>query len=90
MEWKLVANRKSRVTKINQLSDKLVAMTRFSATDFLCDKMSDSIKGKKEEFFRVQVNDVDIRLKMLQNGEIDAAWLTEPQASVAKKAEVWC
>ena len=86
MEWKLVANRKSRVTKINQLSDKLVAMTRFSATDFLCDKMSDSIKGKKEEFFRVQVNDVDIRLKMLQNGEIDAAWLTEPQASVAKKS----
>lgn len=85
MEWKLVANRKSRVTKINQLSDKLVAMTRFSATDFLCDKMSDSIKGKKEEFFRMQVNDVDIRLKMLQNGEIDAAWLPEPQASVAKK-----
>ena len=33
--------------------------------------------------FRIQINDVDLRLKMLINNEIDGAWLPEPQASVA-------
>ena len=60
-------------------------MTRFSATDFLCDRMVDSVKLNKERVFRIQVNDVDLRLNMLLNNEIDAAWLPEPQASVAKR-----
>lgn len=85
MTWKLVACRKSRVRNVSQLSDKLVAMTRFSATDYLCDVMMDSLKNKEKSFYRIQVNDVDLRLKMLLGNEVDAAWLPEPQASVAQK-----
>lgn len=85
LRWRLVTNKKARVNKISQLADKMVAMTRHSATDFLCDKMLDSVKGRKEDFFRIQVNDVDLRLKMLLNNEIDAAWLPEPQSFVAVK-----
>ena len=42
--WRLIANKKSRVNEIKQLSDKLVAMTRFSATDYLADLAIDSVK----------------------------------------------
>lgn len=86
MQWQLVASRKSRVQRVSQLADKLVAMTRFSATDYFCDLMTDSMKGRDKVFYRIQVNDVDLRLKMLLNKEVDAAWLPEPQASVAVHA----
>ena len=83
VQWQLVAGRKSRVQHVSQLADKLVAMTRYSATDYFCDLMTDSMKSKSKVFYRIQVNDVDLRLRMLLNGEIDAAWLPEPQATVA-------
>ncbi len=85
MQWQLVANRMSRLRELKQLTDKMVAITRFSATDYLCDRMIDSVKLNNERVFRIQVNDVDLRLKMLLNNEIDAAWLPEPQASVARR-----
>jgi hypothetical protein len=45
-------------------------------------------KGKPEyQVFRVQVNDVLIRLKMLQNHEIDAYWFSEPQATQALQGD---
>lgn len=81
--WLLVANRKSRLRRLNQYSDKMVAMSRCSVTDYLCDRMIDSVKLSAERVFRIQINDVDLRLKMLINNEIDGAWLPEPQASVA-------
>jgi NitT/TauT family transport system substrate-binding protein len=85
MQWQLLANRKSRIKKPGQLIDKLVAVTRHSALDYLTDRMLDSVKTSKDKVFMVQVNDVDLRLKMLISGEIDAAWLPEPQASEAKR-----
>ena len=36
--WLLIANRTARVKQVGQLSDKMVAMTRYSATDFLTEK----------------------------------------------------
>lgn len=83
IQWKLVANHKSRLFKLSQFIDKMIAMTRHSATDYLCDRMVDSIKLSSERIYRIQINNVDLRLKMLLNNEIDAAWLPEPQASVA-------
>ena len=80
--WRLIANKKSRVNEIKQLSDKLVAMTRFSATDYLADLAIDSVKPKNE-VYRIQINDVHTRLKMLLNNEIDAMLLPEPQATTA-------
>lgn len=83
MKWQLVANRRSRLLHLNQFTDKIIAMSRYSVTDYLCDRLTDSVKLDKERVFRVQVNDVDTRLEMLLNNEIDAAWLPEPQATVA-------
>ena len=73
--WQLVSNRNMRIRKLSQLSDKMVAMTRFSATDHLTTLAIDSAKPKNA-VYRIQINDVKIRLRMLFNNEIDAVWLT--------------
>jgi NitT/TauT family transport system substrate-binding protein len=84
--WQLYSNRTARIKTLKQLDDKMVAMTRYSVTDMLADMAMDSAKLARDRVFKIQVNDVYIRLKMLLNGEIDAVLLTEPQASQARLA----
>ncbi len=81
--WLLIANRNSRIRELKQLYDKMLAMTRYSATDLLADYAVDSAKVKEERVFRVQINDVIVRLEMLRNNEMDAVFLAEPQATAA-------
>ena len=82
--WQLITNRNARIHQLKQLDDKMVAMTRFSFTDMLTDRVVDSVKLKQERVFKVQINDVNVRMQMLQNNEMDALWMTEPQASIAR------
>lgn len=81
--WQLVTNRLARIKDLNQLSDKMIAMTRYSATDYLTTLAVDSAKPKYD-VYRVQINDVVLRLHMLINNEMDAMLLTEPQATTAR------
>ncbi len=83
-QWQLVTNRNARVRQLKQLDDKMVAMTRFSATDMLTDRVVDSVKLDRDRVFKVQINDVSIRLLMLQNNEMDALWMPEPWATAAR------
>jgi len=84
--WQLYSNRMQRINRLPQLDDKMLSMTRYSATDLLADLAIDSARLQPERVFKIQVNDVGIRLKMLLNNEIDAVLLTEPQASLARQA----
>ena len=81
--WQLITNRKARISELKQLSDKMIAMTRHSATDYLSTLVIDSVKTKYD-VYRVQINDLNIRLRMLLNNEMDAVLLTEPQATKAR------
>ena len=81
--WVLVSNRQQRISQLKQLGDKMVAMTRYSVTDMLGDLAVDSAKLEPWKVFRIQVNDVNIRLKMLENNEMDALVFTEPQLTQA-------
>lgn len=83
--WQLLANRKARLKRINQFGDKMIGMTRYSATDYLCDCVLGSARIHSIAF-RIQVNDVNIRLRMLLNNEMDAVWLAEPFATTARLA----
>ena len=85
--WQLVSNRNSRVKDLKQMDDKMMAMTRYSVTDMLGDYAIDSVKLDGERVYRVQINDVRVRLQMLHNNEMDAMLLTEPQASEAIAAK---
>lgn len=82
--WQLITNRNARIKELKQLNDKMLAMTRYSATDLLADRAVDSAKLVPEMVFRIQINDVDVRLRMLQNNEMDALLLAEPQATAAR------
>ncbi|MCR5131114.1 MAG: ABC transporter substrate-binding protein [Prevotella sp.] len=86
LHWQLITNRTARLKDVSQLGDKMVAMTRYSATDFLTDHVLKGVKTKAT-VYRVQINDVPLRLKMLLNNEMDALWLPEPQATSARLAK---
>ena len=82
--WQLYSYRQARIRTLKQLDDKMVGMARYSATDLLADLVRDSARIDRDRLFKIQVNDVHIRLRMLTGGEIDAVLLTEPQASLAR------
>lgn len=82
--WQLIANRQSRIRQLKQLDDKIVGMTRYSALDMLSDMVRDSAKIEVNHLFKLQLNDVNVRMQMLMNNEIDALWLTEPWATMAR------
>ena len=86
LKWQLIADKDSKLKQLSDLSDKIVAMTRFSGTDLLTDMAVKKAKPKYQ-VFRVQVNDVLVRLAMLQNHEIDAYWFAEPQITKALSAD---
>lgn len=81
--WQLISNRTARVKNVAQLSEKMVAITRYSATSYLADWAIKEAKPKGD-VFRIQINDVKIRLRMLLNNEMDAMLLPEPQATTAR------
>lgn len=83
--WILISNRNSRIKELKQLDDKMVAMTRHSATNLLADYAIDSVKLKTEKVFKVQINDINVRMQMLRNNVMDALFLTEPLATAALK-----
>lgn len=83
--WQMIGNRKNRIKEIKHLGDKMIAMTRYSATDYLATLAIDSVKPENP-VFRIQVNDVDVRLKMLLNNEMDAVMLPEPYATTARQS----
>ncbi|MBQ0084740.1 MAG: ABC transporter substrate-binding protein [Prevotella sp.] len=79
--YSLMTNGKARIRTIKDFDDKLIAITRFSATDFLAEYAIDSVKLNRQKVYRAQINDLDIRVKMLVNKELDGALLPEPQAT---------
>ena len=83
--WQLLTAKTARIRKLAQLDDKMLAMTRFSATAMIADQLVDSAKLQPERVFRIQVNDVTIRLNMMETGTMDAMLLPEPQATSARK-----
>lgn len=83
LQWQLISNKTARLKQLNQLGDKMVAMTRYSGTDYLTDQALSGVKTSAK-VFKVQINDVLVRLHMLLNNEMDAMWLPEPQATTAR------
>lgn len=83
MYWLLMANRLARIKGLQQLGDKMIAVTRHSATDYLTDLHLAGVKTSAD-VFRVQINNVSLRYDMLVNNEMDAVWLPEPFATKAR------
>jgi NitT/TauT family transport system substrate-binding protein len=81
--WYLITAREKRVKQIGQLKEKMIAMARFSVTDYMIDAIIGKAKIKSDDIYRPQINDVALRYDMLCNGELDAVILPEPYAESA-------
>ena len=84
LQWQLLAGKHARLKKLGQLENKMIAMTRYSATAMLADAVVDSASVINEHVFRIQVNDLGVRLQMLETETMDAMFLPQPQATAAK------
>ena len=87
LSWELLTGRQARIRQLRQLDDKMLAMTRFSATHLLSDLLVDSARLKSERVFRIQVNDLRVRLNMLESNIMDALLLPEPWATAARNRQ---
>lgn len=83
LDWQLISSAKQRIVRIDQLKDHMIAMTKGSATAMLSQNLLDSAKLNDSKAFMVPINNISLRLKMVCNGEMDAAWLPQPQADIA-------
>lgn len=77
-------NSKSRLREAKQLVDKVVGVDRQGADAQMAQHLLDSVKMADEKVFLVQMQNYNIRQKMLLNNTLDAAVLTEPYATQAK------
>lgn len=84
-EWKLMAAKRLRIQRSDQLGDRMVGMTRHSALDFYCDYLSGQLKKNSGMLLKPQINDVFIRLRMLNDNQLDAAILPYPQSELASQ-----
>ena len=83
-EWELIANKKLRISKISQLNDRVVGIARHSVTDYLSDYITTQMKTG-QIILRPQINNTDTRMQMLENSQIDAAFLPLPHALAARR-----
>lgn len=88
-DWALMAVRGKRINKLQQMKERMVAISRLSATDYWCRHIVGKTDAlEQEDVYRPQINDVQLRSGMVQNGLLDAAILPEPFASYL--AELGC
>ena len=82
----LVPNKVLRINKIDQLDDRMIAISRHSLDDYYCDCAVELIAKRKGQILRPQINDVQLRLSMLTSGQLDAVVLPTLMAARANKA----
>lgn len=83
-KWEVYTNRKLRINKYDHLGDRMIGMARNSVPDYICDSISTKIKPGKGILLKAQINDVSLRLQMLNEGQLDAAVLPVPLTEKAK------
>ena len=79
----LVTAPKARVLKAESLKEKIIGVTRHSATDYFTDKVLSSVNLHDIDLNKPQINNVWLRTLMVDQDQIDGAILPEPYASEA-------
>lgn len=85
MQWRFLTAKKARISRLEQLTDKIIAADSHGESHRLAEQVIDSLLKKGQLVFIVQVEDLDVRTKMLCSGNVDAALLPEPYATKARK-----
>lgn len=85
LTWQFLTAKKSRISRLDQLTDKMIAADSHGESYRLAESALDSLLKKKMPVFIVQCEDVKVRYGMLIAGNVDAALLPEPFATKARK-----
>ena len=84
-EWRLYANKKRRISKVGHLGNRMIGMTRQSVLDYYCDTINSKLMRNSELLLKPQINDVFIRLQMLNEAQLDAIFLPLPLDQLAEE-----
>ena len=83
----LVAVKGKRVSRVHQLKERMIAISRLSITDYWCDRFIEETPSPESDFYRPQVHSIPLRAEMLRTGLMDAALLPEPYCAWAVATE---
>ena len=79
----LVTAQNARLLKAESLKEKIIGITRHSALDFFTDKILESVKLGSIDLNKPQINNIRLRMLMVDQDQYDGAILPEPHASEA-------
>lgn len=85
LTWQFLTAKKARITRLDQLSDKMIGADSHGESHRLAEQAIDSLLRKKQHVFIIQIEDPRVRLEMLTTGNVDVALLPEPFAAKARK-----
>ena len=80
----LMSTHSSRIKSVNNIKEKIMAITRNSALDYMADKVMEHIKLPLLQLNKPQINDIALRCKMTDQNQYDGAFLPEPYAMEAE------
>lgn len=79
----MIASKSLEATNIKQVKDRMIAVARYSVTDYWCDRMLDSLASDSDLYFCPQINNVALRGKMMSNGLLEATMMGLPYSEWA-------
>lgn len=78
----LYSPKKKKINRIEQLKERLIGMERHSRSDYWSDHILEGTDLTTLDIFRVQIGSTHLRYDMLMSELLDAAFLSEPYASL--------
>lgn len=85
-QWALMVCGRLRARKVKDLKGLTVAIARQDASDVLLTSILRDAHLEASAVYRPQINDLSVRMQMMQNGQVDAAMLPQPYAQRAREA----
>lgn len=84
--WALMAGNEKNIESVRKLKEKMVGISRHSATDLLLDTIiKRNYAANPYEVYNPQINNISLRDGMLAIGTLDAAFLPEPYVSQSQE-----
>ncbi|EKU71549.1 ABC transporter substrate-binding protein [Selenomonas sp. F0473] len=81
--YNLIAGGSTGVTSVAELRGREVAISRNTIIEYVTDEILAANRMSEQDISKVVIPQIPVRLEMLQSGNLDAALLPEPMASVA-------
>lgn len=80
--FRLLFGREEKLSRITDLRDKHIGLSSNTLIDYATDRTLVGSDGKPFPYTKVEIQKIPIRLEMLRSGELDAAILPEPFATL--------